>query len=59
MPLTNTQHWILAAANQHPDGVAAPPASLPSAPRAAVAKALLKAGLLVPVTAEHSDASLA
>lgn len=39
---------ILSRASQHPDGVAAPPASLPPAPRAALAQALLKVGLLEP-----------
>ena len=55
MPLTNTQTLILTAAAQHPEGVAMPPASLPPAPHAAVAKALLRAGLLAPAEGEHAD----
>jgi hypothetical protein len=54
--LTETQATILATAAQHPDGIAAPPASLPPAPRGAVAKAMVKAGLLkvaVYVEAQH------
>jgi len=34
--LTDTQALILTSAAQHPDGIAAPPASLPPAPRGAV-----------------------
>jgi hypothetical protein len=45
-PLTDTQRAILRDAAGNPDGLAAPPASLPPAPRVAVAKALLTAGLL-------------
>lgn len=45
MTLSNIQTLILAAAAQQPDGIARPPASLQPAPRAAVAKALLRAGL--------------
>ncbi len=56
MPLSDTQSLILTAAAQHPDGIATPPASLPPAPRAAVAKAMLRAGLLVPAGTEHDDA---
>ena len=56
MTLSDTQTLILTAAAQHPDGIAAPPASLPPAPRATVAKALLRAGLLAPAGAEYQDA---
>jgi hypothetical protein len=52
--LTDTQALILTSAAQHPDGIAAPPASLPPAPRGAVARAMLKAGLLE--VAEDADA---
>ena len=44
--LSDTQAIILSGAAQHPDGLAAPPDHLPPAPRGAVAKTLLKAGLL-------------
>ena len=46
MTLSDTQRLILTQAAEHPAGLAMPPASLPPAPRAAVAKALLKAGLV-------------
>src|SRR5689334_13238129 len=46
MKLTDTQAQILTAAAKHPDSVALPPDRLPAAPRQAVAKALLKAGLV-------------
>ncbi len=59
MPLSDTQSLMLTAAAQHPDGIAAPPASLPPAPRGAVAKALLRAGLLAPAGAERDDSSVA
>ena len=55
MPLSDTQRLILTAAAQHPDGIAASPASLPPASRAAVAKALLRAELLAPAEAVHND----
>jgi hypothetical protein len=45
-PLTDTRRAILSAANKHADGFALPPPHLPPAPRIAVAKALLGAGLL-------------
>jgi hypothetical protein len=45
-PPTETQRAILRAAAAHPHGLAAPPPHLPPAPRIAVAKALLGAGLL-------------
>lgn len=48
-PLTETQRAILRNAAAHRDGPAAPPASLPPAPRIAVGKALLGAGLLARV----------
>jgi hypothetical protein len=51
MPLCETQRLIFSAAPQRQDGIAPPPATLPQAPRAAVAKALLKAGLLAPARA--------
>jgi hypothetical protein len=44
--ITDTQRAVLEAAARHPDGLAAPPAQLPPAPRGAVAKAMLRAGLL-------------
>ncbi|MGG5823772.1 DUF3489 domain-containing protein [Falsiroseomonas sp. HW251] len=46
MKLTDTQQQILTAAAAHPDGLALPPDRLPAAPRQAVGKALLKAGLV-------------
>jgi hypothetical protein len=46
MTLTETQATILSNAAQHSDRIAAPPANLPPAPRVAVAKALIKTGLL-------------
>jgi hypothetical protein len=45
-PPTATQRAILHDAAAHPHGLAAPPPHLPPAPRTAVAKALLGAGLL-------------
>jgi hypothetical protein len=48
MPLSDTQIMILTAAAGRPDGIATPPASLPPAPPAAVAKAMLRAELLAP-----------
>ncbi len=48
-PLTETQRAILRNAAAHRNGPAAPPASLPPAPRIAVGKALLGAGLLARV----------
>jgi hypothetical protein len=45
-PLTDTQRAILRDAAAHPHGLATPPPHLPPAPRTAVAKALLGAGLL-------------
>jgi hypothetical protein len=45
-PLTDTQRAILRDAAKHADGLALPPPHLPPAPRVAVAKALLGAGLL-------------
>jgi hypothetical protein len=59
MILSDTQTLILTAAAQHPKGIAAPSASLPPAPRAAVAKAMLRAGLLVAVEAEHDGSGAA
>ncbi len=44
--LSDTQAIILSKASQHPDGLAVPPESLPPAPRSAVAKRLLEAGLV-------------
>ena len=46
MTLSDTQRLILTQAAEHSAGLAMPPATLPPAPRAAVAKALLKAGLV-------------
>jgi hypothetical protein len=45
-PPTDTQRAILRAAAEHPHGLATPPPHLLPAPRTAVAKALLGAGLL-------------
>jgi Protein of unknown function (DUF3489) len=59
MSLTDTQRLILSNAADHPAGFAAPPPSLPPAPRAAVAKALLKAGLLTQVKPAEHDAAVA
>ncbi|MBL6081992.1 hypothetical protein JMJ56_28845 [Belnapia sp. T18] len=57
--LTDTQTLILRTASHHPGGLAAPPASLPPAPRGAVAKSLVGAGLMeVLPTAKGEDASL-
>ncbi len=55
MTVSTTQTSILTAAAEHPDGIAMPPPGLPPAPRAAVAKALLLAGLLAPAATEHDD----
>lgn len=57
MSLTDTQRLIVAAAAEHPDGTAVPPPSLPPAPRAAVAKVLLKAGLLARGNCDGADQS--
>ena len=59
MTLSNIQALILTAAAQHPDGIAIPPANLPPAPRAAVAKAMLRAGLLAPAGTEHDGSGSA
>jgi hypothetical protein len=60
MILTDTQRAILSAAFDHPAGLAAPPTTLPPAPRAAVAKAMLKAGLLAPAEQDEiADMALA
>jgi hypothetical protein len=48
MRLSDTQRLILTQAAGHPAGLVMPPASLPPAPHAAVARALLKAGLVAP-----------
>jgi hypothetical protein len=45
-PPTDAQRAILRDAARHPYGLAAPPPQLPPAPRIAVARALLGAGLL-------------
>jgi hypothetical protein len=59
MTLTETQATILSNAAKHPDRIAAPPANLPPAPRVAVAKALLRAGLLeVAESPEEPQANL-
>jgi len=52
--ITETQALILTSAAQYPGGNAAPPASLPPAPRGAVAQSMIKAGLLQ--VAEDDDA---
>jgi hypothetical protein len=44
--ITGARRTVLEAAARHPDRIAAPPRSLPPAPRAAVAKAPREAGLL-------------
>ncbi len=60
MTLTGTQLAILHAAADHPAGLATPPTLLPPAPRAAVAKALLKASLLAAAEADDTaDPALA
>ena len=46
MTLSDTQQAILVAAIRHPEGLATPPAHLPPAPRTAIARSLLRAGLL-------------
>lgn len=53
--LTDTQRVILQAAAHHPDGLAAAPNHLPPAPRGAVARRLLDAGLLEPAGAAGPD----
>ncbi|HYZ33236.1 MAG TPA: hypothetical protein VE684_13275 [Crenalkalicoccus sp.] len=59
MSLTDGQAAILQRAVEHPDGISLPPATLPPAPRGAVAKALLKAGLLGLVDGEGPEPSVA
>ena len=60
MALSDTQHAILEAALRHPDGLATPPAHLPPAPRIAIARSLLRAGLLAEATpARETEANLA
>ena len=49
MKLTDTQRSILTAAADHPELLAYPPERLPAAPRQAVAKALLRGGLVIAV----------
>ena len=56
MKLTDTQRTILTAAAQHPEHLAYPPERLPSAPRQAVAKALLKNDLVIAVHRPAYDA---
>jgi hypothetical protein len=54
-PITDKQRAILEAAAGRPDGLAAPPVHLPPALRGAVAKGLLKAGLLEPAGTAGDD----
>jgi len=56
MKLTDTQTAILAAAAQHPEHLAYPPERLPAAARRTVAKALLKADLVIAVHRPAYDA---
>jgi hypothetical protein len=56
MKLTDTQTAILTAAAQHPEHLAYPPERLPAAARQAVAKALLKADLVIAVHRPAYDA---
>ncbi|MDI3308870.1 MAG: DUF3489 domain-containing protein [Acetobacteraceae bacterium] len=56
MKLTDTQRAILAAAAQHPEHLAYPPERLPAAARQTVAKALLKADLVIAVHRHAYDA---
>jgi hypothetical protein len=56
MKLTDTQRAILEAAAQHPEHLAYPPERLPSAPRQAVAKALIKNDLVIGVHRPAYDA---
>jgi hypothetical protein len=56
MKLTDTQTQILAAAAAHLDRLALPPERLPAAPRQAVGKALLKAGLVAAVAEPAAEA---
>ncbi|MDW8399634.1 MAG: DUF3489 domain-containing protein [Acetobacteraceae bacterium] len=56
MKLTDTQRAILAAAAQHPEHLAYPPERLPAAARQTVAKALLKADLVIAVHRPAYDA---
>ena len=46
MTLSDTQRAILEAALRHPDGLATPPAHLPPAARTAIARSLMRTGLL-------------
>ena len=55
MTLSDTQTSILRQAAQHPDGLAVPSTHLPPGPRAAIAPALLNAGLVE--RAEPSDSN--
>ena len=60
MTLSDTQRAILEAAVRHPEGLATPPAHLPPAPRIAIARSLLRAGLLAEATpARETEANLA
>jgi hypothetical protein len=54
-PPTDTHRAILSSAAKHEDGLALPPPRLPPAPRIAVAKALLGAGLLARVEGAESQ----
>ncbi|WP_051213227.1 DUF3489 domain-containing protein [Rubritepida flocculans] len=56
MKLTDTQRAILSAAAQHPEHLAYPPERLPAAARQTVAKALLKADLVIAVHRPAYDA---
>jgi hypothetical protein len=54
MALPDTQRLILTQASYHHTGLAGAPATLPPALRAAVAKAMLKAGLLPPAEPDET-----
>ncbi|MBY0338446.1 MAG: DUF3489 domain-containing protein [Acetobacteraceae bacterium] len=55
MTLSPTQAALLAAAQQHPQRLVAPPERLPPAPRDAIRKSLLAKGLIEPAAADDVD----
>jgi hypothetical protein len=58
MSLSPTQVQILAAAAVHPQHLAAPPAKLAPAPRAAIRRSLLSQGLIEPVDLPDAEAGV-